>query len=97
MIGNKVLTLLRYVDDFHVCVHDSVPFQVKYWIYGDPEADAQVVDVKNTHAELTNLYPYCDYEMRVCSYNAQGDGDYSDTVQCQTLEDGALPSQINWW
>lgn len=69
-------------------------FQVKYWIYGDPEADAQVVDVKNTHAELTNLYPYCDYEMRVCSYNAQGDGDYSDIVQCQTLEDGVLLSQI---
>lgn len=53
------------------------------------------MDVKNTHAELTNLYPYCDYEMRVCSYNAQGDGDYSDIVQCQTLEDGALLGQIN--
>ncbi|XP_060788647.1 integrin beta-4 isoform X2 [Neoarius graeffei] len=66
-------------------------YKVKYWIYGDPEADAQVVDVKNTHAELMNLYPYCDYEMRVCSYNAQGDGDYSDIVQCQTLED--VPSE----
>ncbi|XP_053359668.1 integrin beta-4 isoform X1 [Clarias gariepinus] len=66
-------------------------YKVKYWIYGDPEADAQVMDVKNTHAELTNLYPYCDYEMRVCSYNAQGDGDYSDIVQCQTLED--VPSE----
>ncbi|XP_058245242.1 integrin beta-4 isoform X3 [Hemibagrus wyckioides] len=66
-------------------------YKVKYWIYGDPEAEAQVVDIKNTHAELTNLYPYCDYEMRVCSYNAQGDGDYSDIVQCQTLED--VPSE----
>ncbi|KAK3566208.1 hypothetical protein QTP86_029190 [Hemibagrus guttatus] len=66
-------------------------YKVKYWIYGDPEAEAQVVDVKNTHTELTNLYPYCDYEMRVCSYNAQGDGDYSDIVQCQTLED--VPSE----
>ncbi|MCJ8734568.1 hypothetical protein PDJAM_G00236890 [Pangasius djambal] len=66
-------------------------YKVKYWIYGDPEAQAQVVDVKNTHAELTNLYPYCDYEMRVCSYNPQGDGDYSDIVQCQTLED--VPSE----
>ncbi|XP_047656168.1 integrin beta-4 isoform X1 [Tachysurus fulvidraco] len=66
-------------------------YKVKYWIYGDPEAEAQVVDVKNTHAELTNLYPYCDYEMRVCSYNAQGDGDYSDITQCQTLED--VPSE----
>lgn len=92
-----MLTLLRYVDDLHLCVHDSVHFQVKYWIYGDPEAEAQVVDVKSPHAELTNLYPYCDYEMRVCSYNAQGDGDYSDIVPCQTLEDGALLSQIIWW
>ncbi|XP_053092108.1 integrin beta-4 isoform X2 [Pangasianodon hypophthalmus] len=66
-------------------------YKVKYWIYGDPEAEAQVVDVKNTHAELTNLYPYCDYEIRVCSYTAQGDGDYSDIVQCQTLED--VPSE----
>ncbi|XP_053536504.1 integrin beta-4 isoform X1 [Ictalurus punctatus] len=66
-------------------------YKVKYWIYGDPEAEAQVVDVKSPHAELTNLYPYCDYEMRVCSYNAQGDGDYSDIVPCQTLED--VPSE----
>uniref|UniRef100_A0A3B1JGI3 Integrin beta n=1 Tax=Astyanax mexicanus TaxID=7994 RepID=A0A3B1JGI3_ASTMX len=66
-------------------------YKVKYWIYGDPEAEAQVVDVKNTQAELTNLYPYCDYEMRVCAYNSQGDGEYSDIVQCQTLED--VPSE----
>ena len=63
---------------------------MKYWIYGDPEANAEVVDVKNPQAELTNLYPYCDYEMRVCAYNAQGDGNYSEIVQCQTLEDGRL-------
>ncbi|XP_051508878.1 integrin beta-4-like isoform X1 [Myxocyprinus asiaticus] len=62
-------------------------YKVKYWIYGDPEADAQVMDVKTTHAELTNLYPYCDYEMRVCGYNGLGDGNYSDIIPCQTLED----------
>uniref|UniRef100_A0A671PU16 Integrin beta n=1 Tax=Sinocyclocheilus anshuiensis TaxID=1608454 RepID=A0A671PU16_9TELE len=62
-------------------------FQVKYWIYGNPEADAQVLDVKTPQAELTNLYPYCDYEMRVCGYNALGEGNYSDIIQCQTLED----------
>ncbi|XP_073675885.1 integrin beta-4 isoform X2 [Garra rufa] len=62
-------------------------YKVKYWIYGDPEADAQVLDVKSPQAELTNLYPYCDYEMRVCGYNALGDGNYSDIIQCQTLED----------
>ncbi|XP_067270325.1 integrin beta-4 isoform X2 [Pseudorasbora parva] len=62
-------------------------YKVKYWIYGDPEADAQVLDVKTPQAELTNLYPYCDYEMRVCGYNALGEGNYSDMIQCQTLED----------
>lgn len=39
-------------------------------------------------AELTNLYPYCDYEMKVCAYNALGDGYESSMVPCQTLEDG---------
>ncbi|XP_076860531.1 integrin beta-4 isoform X2 [Brachyhypopomus gauderio] len=66
-------------------------YKVKYWVYGDPEADAQVIDVKNPEAELTNLYAYCDYETRVCAYNTQGDGDYSDIVQCQTFED--VPSE----
>ncbi|XP_071329314.1 integrin beta-4 isoform X2 [Trachinotus anak] len=62
-------------------------YKVKYWIYGDPEKDAQVHDVKTPQAELTNLYPYCDYEMRVCAYNSMGDGYNTDTVTCQTLED----------
>ncbi|XP_030610581.1 integrin beta-4 isoform X2 [Archocentrus centrarchus] len=62
-------------------------YKVKYWIYGDPEKDAQVLDVKTPHADLTNLYPYCDYEMRVCAYNAVGDGYNTDVIPCQTLED----------
>ncbi|XP_019939014.2 integrin beta-4 isoform X1 [Paralichthys olivaceus] len=62
-------------------------YKVKYWIYGDPEKDAQVLDVKTPQAELTNLYPYCDYEMRVCAYNSMGDGYNTDMVACQTLED----------
>uniref|UniRef100_A0AAX7VMB4 Integrin beta n=1 Tax=Astatotilapia calliptera TaxID=8154 RepID=A0AAX7VMB4_ASTCA len=62
-------------------------YKVKYWIYGDPEKDAQVLDVKTPHADLTNLYPYCDYEMRVCAYNSVGDGYDTDVVACQTLED----------
>ncbi|XP_034049235.1 integrin beta-4 isoform X3 [Thalassophryne amazonica] len=62
-------------------------YKVKYWIYGDPEKDAQVVDVKTPHADLTNLYPYCDYEMRVCGYNAIVDGYETDIIPCQTLED----------
>ncbi|XP_041830234.1 integrin beta-4 isoform X2 [Melanotaenia boesemani] len=62
-------------------------YKVKYWIYGDPEKDAEVLDVKTPQAELTNLYPYCDYEMRVCGYNALGDGYDTDIVSCQTLED----------
>uniref|UniRef100_A0A667ZBN2 Integrin beta n=1 Tax=Myripristis murdjan TaxID=586833 RepID=A0A667ZBN2_9TELE len=61
--------------------------QVKYWIYGDPEKDAKVLDVKTPQAELTNLYPYCDYEMRVCAYNNIGDGYDTDIIPCQTLED----------
>ncbi|XP_064179337.1 integrin beta-4 isoform X1 [Anguilla rostrata] len=66
-------------------------YKVKYWIQGDPEADAQVIDCKTPQAELTNLYPYCDYEMRVCAYNALGDGHYSNVVHCQTKED--VPSE----
>uniref|UniRef100_A0AAY4CT15 Integrin beta n=1 Tax=Denticeps clupeoides TaxID=299321 RepID=A0AAY4CT15_9TELE len=66
-------------------------YKVKYWVYGDPEEEAPVMDVKTPQAELTNLYPYCDYETRVCAYNAQGEGPYSDIVQCQTLED--VPSE----
>ncbi|KAM9336995.1 integrin beta-4 [Symphorus nematophorus] len=62
-------------------------YKVKYWIYGDPEKDAEVIDVKTPQAELTNLYPYCDYEMRVCGYNAMGNGYDTDIVTCQTLED----------
>uniref|UniRef100_A0AAQ6A241 Integrin beta n=1 Tax=Amphiprion ocellaris TaxID=80972 RepID=A0AAQ6A241_AMPOC len=62
-------------------------YKVKYWIYGDQEKDAQVLDVKTPQANLTNLYPYCDYEMRVCGYNVMGDGYDTDIVSCQTLED----------
>uniref|UniRef100_A0A1A8MBB1 Integrin, beta 4 n=2 Tax=Nothobranchius TaxID=28779 RepID=A0A1A8MBB1_9TELE len=62
-------------------------YKVKYWIYGDPEKDAQVLDVKTPQAELMKLYPYCDYETRVCAYNAMGDGENTEVVSCQTLED----------
>ncbi|XP_075033933.1 integrin beta-4 isoform X2 [Mixophyes fleayi] len=66
-------------------------YKVRYWIQGDSESDATVVDTKVPSAELVNLYPYCDYEMRVCSYNALEEGPYSDIVTCQTLED--VPSE----
>ncbi|XP_062388376.1 integrin beta-4 isoform X2 [Sardina pilchardus] len=72
-------------------VPGALGYKVKHWIYGDAEEDGQVTDVKSPQAELTNLYPYCDYEMRVCSYNAMGEGGYSDMVPCQTLED--VPSE----
>ncbi|RVE59233.1 hypothetical protein OJAV_G00186270 [Oryzias javanicus] len=62
-------------------------YKVKYWIYGDQEKDADILEVKSPQAELTNLYPYCDYEMKVCAYNAFGDGYESSMVPCQTLED----------
>uniref|UniRef100_A0AAZ3PEW4 Integrin beta n=1 Tax=Oncorhynchus tshawytscha TaxID=74940 RepID=A0AAZ3PEW4_ONCTS len=70
----------------------SLGYKVKYWIYGDPEADAPpAMNVKTNHADLANLYPYCDYETKVCGYNALGDGNYSDMVPCKTLED--VPSE----
>lgn len=47
-----------------------------------------MIDVKTPHADLTNLYPYCDYEMQVCGYNAMGDGYDTAVVTCQTLDDG---------
>lgn len=66
-------------------------YKVKYWIQGDPESEARLIDVKSPSAELSNLYPFCDYEMQVCAYNAVGEGVYSDIVHCRTLED--VPSE----
>ncbi|KAM4663962.1 integrin beta-4 isoform 2-T2 [Discoglossus pictus] len=66
-------------------------YKVRYWIQGDSESDATVLDSKVPSAELDNLYPYCDYEMRVCAYNAAEEGPYTDIVTCQTLED--VPSE----
>ncbi|XP_043940907.1 integrin beta-4 isoform X2 [Protopterus annectens] len=66
-------------------------YKVKYWIEGDPEANAHIIDTKNPPVELTDLYPYCDYEMRVCGYNSLGEGPYSNIVRCRTLED--VPSE----
>lgn len=62
--------------------------QVKYWIQGDPESEAHLIDVKAPSVELSNLYPFCDYEMQVSAYNAMGEGAYSDIIHCRTLEDG---------
>nr|XP_009926975.1 PREDICTED: integrin beta-4 [Haliaeetus albicilla] len=66
-------------------------YKVKYWIQGDPESEARLIDVKAPSAELSNLYPFCDYEMQVCAYNAMGEGAYSDIIHCRTLE--AVPSE----
>ncbi|XP_041077441.1 integrin beta-4-like isoform X2 [Polyodon spathula] len=66
-------------------------YKVKYWIQGDSESDAQVIDCKGPPVELSNLYPYCEYEMRMCAYNSMGEGHYSDVVHCCTLED--VPSE----
>lgn len=62
--------------------------QVKYWIQGDSEAEAHLLDSKVPSVELTNLYPYCDYEMKVCAYGAQGEGPYSAPVSCRTHQEG---------
>uniref|UniRef100_A0A3P9Q285 Integrin, beta 4 n=1 Tax=Poecilia reticulata TaxID=8081 RepID=A0A3P9Q285_POERE len=66
---------------------NPVGYKVKYWIYGDHEKDAQVLDVRTPQAELTNLLPFCDYETRVCAYNSMGEGPDTNIVSCQTLED----------
>ncbi|KAM4691201.1 LOW QUALITY PROTEIN: integrin beta-4 [Rhinophrynus dorsalis] len=66
-------------------------YKVRYWIQGDSESDATVMDTKVPSADLGNLYPYCDYEMRVCAYNSQEEGPYTDVVTCKTLED--VPSE----
>ncbi|KAM5136085.1 LOW QUALITY PROTEIN: integrin beta-4 [Mantella aurantiaca] len=66
-------------------------YKVRYWIQGDSESDATVLDTKVPTADLINLYPYCDYEMRVCAYNTQEEGPFSDVVTCQTLEE--VPSE----
>ncbi|XP_073444037.1 integrin beta-4 isoform X4 [Dendrobates tinctorius] len=66
-------------------------YKVRHWIQGDSESDATVIDTKVPSAELVNLYPYCDYEMRVCAYDMQEEGPYTDIVTCQTLED--VPSE----
>ncbi|XP_075701990.1 integrin beta-4 isoform X1 [Rhinoderma darwinii] len=69
----------------------AIGYKVRYWIQGDSESDATVIDTKTPSAELVNLYPYCDYEMRVCAYDMQEEGPYVDTVTCQTLMD--VPSE----
>uniref|UniRef100_A0A8B9J0U6 Integrin subunit beta 4 n=1 Tax=Amazona collaria TaxID=241587 RepID=A0A8B9J0U6_9PSIT len=66
-------------------------YKVKYWIQGDPESEAHLIDVKAPSVELSNLYPFCDYEMQVSAYNTMGEGAYSDIIHCRTLED--VPSE----
>ncbi|KAJ7316030.1 hypothetical protein JRQ81_002192 [Phrynocephalus forsythii] len=66
-------------------------YKVKYWFQGDPESEAHLLDSKVPSAELINLYPYCDYEMQSCAYNAMGEGLYSEVVHCRTLEE--VPSE----
>ncbi|XP_036612610.1 integrin beta-4 isoform X1 [Trichosurus vulpecula] len=66
-------------------------YKVKYWIQGDPESEARFVDCQVPSVELTNLYPYCDYEMKVCAYGPMGEGPYSPMVSCRTNEE--VPSE----
>ncbi|XP_015359664.2 integrin beta-4 isoform X2 [Marmota marmota marmota] len=66
-------------------------YRVRYWIQGDSESEAHLLDSKVPSVELTNLYPYCDYEMKVCAYGAQGEGPYSSPVTCRTHQE--VPSE----
>ncbi|XP_062886969.1 integrin beta-4 isoform X1 [Mobula hypostoma] len=65
-------------------------YKVTYWIEGD-ENSSQVITTTAPTAELTGLYPYCDYEMNIFAYNAVGAGPRSEMVSCRTLED--LPNE----
>ncbi|XP_067913943.1 integrin beta-4 isoform X2 [Heterodontus francisci] len=65
-------------------------YKVTYWFEGD-ENSAQLINTTAPSADLTNLYPYCDYEMDVFAYNALGAGPRSEIVKCRTLED--LPNE----
>ncbi|XP_070250854.1 integrin beta-4 isoform X4 [Myotis yumanensis] len=62
-------------------------YRVRYWIQGDSESEAHVLESKVPSVELTNLYPYCDYEMKVCAFGTQGDGPYSSLVSCRTHQE----------
>ncbi|KAM5216442.1 integrin beta-4 isoform 5-T5 [Hipposideros larvatus] len=66
-------------------------YRVKYWIQGDSESEAHLLDSKATSVELTNLYPYCDYEMKVYAYGVEGEGPYSSLVSCRTHQE--VPSE----
>uniref|UniRef100_A0A8C3XN21 Integrin beta n=1 Tax=Chelydra serpentina TaxID=8475 RepID=A0A8C3XN21_CHESE len=66
-------------------------YKVKYWIQGDPESEARLINSTVPSAELNNLYPYCDYEMQVCAYGNMSEGPYSDITHCRTLEE--VPSE----
>ncbi|XP_054987109.1 integrin beta-4 isoform X2 [Sorex araneus] len=66
-------------------------YRVKYWMQGDSESEAHLLDSRVPSVELTNLYPYCDYEMKVCAYGAQGEGPYSSLVSCRTHQE--VPSE----
>ncbi|XP_055994106.1 integrin beta-4 [Sorex fumeus] len=66
-------------------------YRVKYWMQGDSESEAHLLDSRVPSVELTNLYPHCEYEMKVCAYGAQGEGPYSSTVSCRTHQE--VPSE----
>ncbi|XP_027986350.2 integrin beta-4 isoform X3 [Eptesicus fuscus] len=66
-------------------------YRVRYWIQGDSESEAHVLESKVPSVELTNLYPYCDYEMKVCAFGTQGEGPYSSLVSCRTHQE--VPSE----
>ncbi|XP_074870255.1 integrin beta-4 isoform X1 [Carettochelys insculpta] len=66
-------------------------YKVKYWIQGDPESAARWIESTVPSAELTNLYPYCDYDMQVCAYSNANEGPYSEIIHCRTLEE--VPSE----
>ncbi|XP_006001743.1 integrin beta-4 isoform X1 [Latimeria chalumnae] len=71
---------------------NATGYKLRWWYQGESEEDGRVIDLKDKTAfDMEDLYPYSDYEMQVCAYNAMGDGPYSEVVHCRTLED--VPSE----
>uniref|UniRef100_H3AZC6 Integrin beta n=1 Tax=Latimeria chalumnae TaxID=7897 RepID=H3AZC6_LATCH len=74
---------------------NATGYKLRWWYQGESEEDGRVIDLKDKTAfDMEDLYPYSDYEMQVCAYNAMGDGPYSEVVHCRTLEDGKLTLSI---
>uniref|UniRef100_UPI00358F1D7F integrin beta-4 n=1 Tax=Myxine glutinosa TaxID=7769 RepID=UPI00358F1D7F len=69
---------------------DAERYKVCYWIEGEEEKDAQVIETKNSEMQLNGLYPYCEYLVRVISVSGSHRA-ASEIINCRTEEE--VPSE----